>query len=370
VKIIRTAIIGSGFMGSAHTEALCRIGGVKISAIVSDDQTRAQEIAHQYSIPSVYSDWNEMIKDDTIEVVHNCTPNSLHFEINKAIIQSGKHVLSEKPLTLTSAESEELLKLLRPTKLVHAINYNYRMLPLIQEARARIGNGEIGDLFLAHGQYLQDWLQYDTDFNWRLETELGGESRAIADIGSHWCDLIQFITSRKIIAVNAQLVTIHKQRKKPKTRVETFQDSREGATETVKINTEDAGSVLLKFEGGLTGTLMVSQVSAGRKNRLWFEIDGSEASLTWNQETPNQLLIGKRNQANELLLKDPGLLGNEARRFAHFPGGHPEGYPDGLKNLFIEFYNFIRSGGNPIRYQPVSPTFLMDTRKTLLWKLF
>ncbi|MCZ7602120.1 MAG: Gfo/Idh/MocA family oxidoreductase [Melioribacteraceae bacterium] len=360
MKRIKTAVIGSGFMGGAHIEALQRIGGVDVVAIASDDKTGASELQSKYDIPKYYKDWQELMNDDEVEVIHNCTPNFLHFEINKAAIEAGKHILSEKPLTLNANESDQLLALLKRKNVVNGINFNYRFYPLVQNARVEIEKGNLGDIYLVHGNYLQDWLYYDTDYNWRLETELSGNSRAIADIGSHWCDTVQFVIGQKITHVFANLVTIHKKRKKPAKQVATFKGKEElGSTEyqEIEINTEDAGSVLIQFENGTQGVFTVSQVSAGRKNHFSFEIDGSKKAISWNQERPNEMWVGYREKPNEILIKDPALIDESVRKYASYPGGHPEGYPDGPKNLFANFYQFIREGKDPQKEKSDFPTF-------------
>ncbi|NIT62001.1 MAG: Gfo/Idh/MocA family oxidoreductase, partial [Aliifodinibius sp.] len=195
---IKAAIIGTGFMGTAHLEALKRIGNVDVIAIASDDKKRAEEMAYQFDIDMVYGNWSNVVNDKQVQVIHNCTPNYLHYPINKAVIEKGKHIISEKPLTVNSSQSEELVGLAQKRGIVHAINFNYRFYPLIQQAKSLMDEGALGEIYLIHGHYLQDWLYYDTDYNWRLETEISGNSRAMADIGSHWCDLVQFITGLKI----------------------------------------------------------------------------------------------------------------------------------------------------------------------------
>jgi predicted dehydrogenase len=287
-----------------------------------------------------------------VQVVHNCTPNHLHLEVNKAILAAGKHVISEKPLAMNSAESRELVELAEKSGVVHAINFNYRYMPLVQQARLMCqAADDVGRVISVHGSYLQDWLHQDTDWNWRLVPELSGDSRAVADIGSHWCDLIQFVTGLKIVRVMADLVTIHPVRKRPKVEVATFagKDLKPEDYEAMPIQTEDYASVLLEFDSGMHGVMTVSQCAAGRKNRLWFEIDGSKCALAWNQEEPNQLWVGHRDGPNQVLLKDPSLLYDEAKQYAHYPGGHNEAYPDGPKNLFRNVYGFIvgtRPGGD------------------------
>lgn len=360
MRTIKTAIIGSGFMGAAHIEALRRIAGVEIAAITSVDRPRAEELAGQFGIPRVLDDWRAVLDDPAIEAVHNCTPNNLHYAINRALLEAGKHVLSEKPLTMTSEESAELVRLAEAQGVVTAINFNYRGYPLIQQARAMVQRGDVGDIYLIHGHYVQDWLLYDTDYNWRLESAVSGASRAVADIGSHWCDLVQFISGLKIRRVFADLFTVHEKRKKPKKEIETFKGKEESAAaeyDEVAIDTEDGGSVLIHFENGTRGVVTVSQVSAGRKNHQWFEIDGSRAALSWSQEEPNKLWVGHRDRPNEVVIKDPSLLDPVARSYAHYPGGHPEGYPDGPKNLFRNFYRYIRDGRTPGRDAADFPTF-------------
>jgi predicted dehydrogenase len=347
-------------MGAAHVDALRRVPGVRIAAIASPDRRRAQELAQQFEVPHVFDDWRALLDRREVDVVHNCTPNDLHYQVNRSFIEAGKHVLSEKPLTMTAAESAELVRLARERGVVTAINFNYRGYPLVQQARGMVRRGELGTLFLVHGHYLQDWLLLDTDYNWRLESRVSGASRAVADIGSHWCDLVQFVSGRKITRVFAHLFRVHETRKKPRQAVETYKGKELGAPQEydeVPIDTEDGAFVLAELEGGLRGSLTVSQVSAGRKNRQWVEIDGSRAAISWNQEEPNQLWIGYRDQPNAVLIKDPALLDENARRFAHYPGGHPEGYPDGPRNLFGNLYRYIREGRTPGRDPADFPTF-------------
>jgi predicted dehydrogenase len=222
-----------------------------------------------------------------------------------------------------------------------------------------VQQGDLGDIILLHGHYLQDWLYYPTDYNWRLEPRLSGASRAVADIGTHWCDLVQFITGLKIAAVCANLKTVHPRRVKPEQKVDTFagRGKHPARTSTVPISTEDTGTILLEFDNGAPGALTVSQVSAGRKNHEWFEIDGTKSAIAWDQEEPNKLWVGRREKSNEVVLKDPSLLHDGARFYVHYPGGHPEGYPDGLKNVFLSFYTYLQEGGDRSKKPPPFPTF-------------
>jgi len=344
---IKVGVIGTGFIGPAHIEGLRRLGSVDVVAIAEAGDALAAEKTKLLHVPKAYGSWKQLLADKEIQAVHVCTPNNTHYEINKAALRAGKHVVSEKPLAMTSVESADLVALAKKTGLVNAVDFNYRFYPLPQHARAMISSGKVGDIYSVHGSYLQDWLYLDTDYNWRLEPDVGGESRAVADVGSHWCDLIMFLTGQTITRVFADLATIHKTRKKPKREIETYAGKMLGPEdyEPVPINTEDYATVLIRLDSGAVGTFTVSQVSAGRKNRLYFEIDGSKCALCWDQERPNEMWIGRREKPNELLVKDPSLLEEAALEYAHFPGGHPEGYPDGSKNFFRNVYRFIESGG-------------------------
>ncbi|KYH31685.1 Gfo/Idh/MocA family protein [Neomoorella mulderi] len=347
---IKVGVIGTGFVGPAHIEAVRRLGIVEVVALAEANQELAEKKAAELGIAKAYGDYREMLADLDIKVVHNCTPNHLHYKINKDIIMAGKHVLSEKPLAMTSSESAELLQLAREHKVVHGVNFNYRQYPLVQQLRAMIREGTLGTVNLVHGSYLQDWLLYDTDYNWRLEPEVGGSSRAVADIGSHWCDTVQHVIGQRITEVFADLATVIPVRKRPKQGVVTFgvQELQAGQYEEVPIKTEDYATVLLRFSGGARGVFTVSQVSAGRKNRLSFEIDCSKSSAFWNQEEPEHLWIGHRERPNEILMADPALLLPEAKKYIHHPGGHNEGWPDGLKNMMHNFYSFILEGKDPL----------------------
>lgn len=358
-KTIKAGIIGTGFIGPAHVEAARRLGNVEFVALAEANDELAKAKAEELSIPKAYGDYRQMLADDQVQVVHNCTPNHLHFETNKAILAAGKHVISEKPLAMNTKESSELVRLAKESGRIHAVDFNYRFYPLIQHARAMVDSGEIGDVYAIHGSYLQDWLYYNTDWNWRLQPEMSGDSRAVADIGSHWCDLLQFITGLSITRVLGDLQTIHKERMKPKKEVETYAGKvlQPEDYEAQPINTEDYASVLIELSNGAHGVFTVSQVAAGRKNRLYFEVDGSKCALSWDQESPNEMWIGYRHKANEVIAKDPSLLHEPAREYAHYPGGHPEAYPDGPKNLFRNVYRAIAEGGS-IPAEPDWSTFV------------
>jgi len=346
MRTIKAGIIGTGFIGPAHVEAARRAGFVEMIALCEANPELAKSKAEKMHIPRSYGRVEDFLADKDIEVVHNCTPNHLHFKISKQIMAAGKHVISEKPLAMTTQESQELVKLAAKAGVINAIDFNYRYYPLVQEARAMVQGGKLGDIFHANGSYTQDWLYLATDWNWRLVPEFSGESRAVADVGSHWCDCIQFISGRKITKVFADLRTIHKTRMKPKKEVETYSGKmlQPSDYEPVQINTEDYANVLFEFDNGVSGSFTVSQCFAGRKNRLFYELAGSKCSLAWDQERPNEMWIGYREKPNELLMKDPSLLSPAARAYAHYPGGHPEAYPDGLKNFLLRVYSHLADG--------------------------
>ncbi len=302
-----------------------------------------------------YNSLDDIAADPSVQAVHLCTPNNLHFRDASKLLRAGKHVLCEKPLALDSRESAALVALLKDTGLVRAVTYNLRYYPLCQEARALIRKGTIGQVKLIHGSFLQDWLLFPTDWNWRLEAKLGGELRAVSDIGTHWLDLVTWIANTKVSELCADLATVLPTRHRPKGRVETFQKAGATETEEVMISTDDYGSVLLHFENEARGVMTVSQVSPGRKTRLWFEIDGTEGSLSFDSESPNQLWIGRRDRACEVLPKDPALQTPESRGYSAYPGGHQEGYPDTFVQMFKDVYAYIAAGD--FRAPRTFPTF-------------
>ena len=340
---VRAAVIGAGFVGRAHIEALRRLA-IPVQGVLGSSVARTQEACRALGISRAYKSMEELANDSSVDVVHICTPNHLHFTEAQSALHAGKHVMCEKPLAMNAKETAALVKMARKQKRVGAVTYNLRYYPLCQEAHALVKQGAIGEPRIVHGTYLQDWLAYPSDWNWRLDPKLGGSMRAIADIGTHWLDLISWITGRRLEELCADLATVIPVRQRPKGPVETFKKSDDRASEAVRMSTEDYGSVLLHFEGGLHGVMTVSQVSAGRKNRMWFEIDGSEGSLAFDQEQPNLLWIGSRKEANSCLIKDPSLMSPQARGYAAYPAGHAEGYPDTFVQLFKDLYAYIAAG--------------------------
>lgn len=344
-KSIGVGVAGTGFIGPAHIEGLRR-NGIMVLGLAEANEELAKEKAAMLNIPRSYGSLEAMLADPDIDVVHLATPNHLHHPHAKAALLAGKHVICEKPLALNASQSAELVQIAKEKKLVNAINFNMRMYPLIQQARKIVQAGELGDVFIMQGSYLQDWLLFPTDWNWRLEPGLGGELRAVGDIGSHWLDLMTFISGLKITEVYADFKTFHPIRKKPAKPVETYTGKILTPEDYVDqpIHTEDYATILLHYENGVRGVLTVSQVSSGRKNRLFFEISGSKSSLVWDGEKPNELWIGHRTEPNQVLMKDPSLLDPEARSLASYPGGHNEGFPDTFKQMVTKVYNYILAG--------------------------
>ncbi|MDK2789246.1 MAG: hypothetical protein PWP07_2491 [Epulopiscium sp.] len=365
---IKTGIIGTGFIGPAHIEALRRLGYVEVVALADINDEVAKQKAELLNIGKYYGDYKNLLDDKEIEVVHVCTPNHLHYNISKEALLAGKHVVCEKPLAMNSSEADDLIKIAKEKNLVNAVHFNLRFYPLMHHAKKMIENGELGRIFAVNGSYQQDWLFYETDFNWRLQPEFSGDSRAVADIGSHWLDLIEFVTGVSISSVCADFATFHPVRKKPLRPVETYAGKMLSPEDyaDIEINTEDYATVLLRFNNGAHGSMTVNQVAAGRKNRLYFEIYGSKKAIGWDSERPNELWIGRRDGNNEILMKDPSLLSSYAREIVSFPGGHNEGFPDTSKQMFGKLYRYISEKGYLKGGTPEFPTFEAGQRELLL----
>ncbi len=342
---IKVAVIGAGFIGPVHVEALRRLG-IEVVGILGVDEEESREAAESLGLPKAYLDLSEVLEDEEVDSVHLAVPNKLHYELAGKALEAGKHVMCEKPLAMNSAESRELVDLAAGKPLAAGVNYNMRFYPLALEARQMVRSGQVGDIYSVCGSYVQDWLFYPTDYNWRVLADEGGKSRAVADIGTHWMDLMHSITGLEVEAVCADLETVHPVRKRPKGEVDTFtgKQKQEMELEPVEISTEDYGCIMFRFAGGARGVLWVSQVTAGRKNCLRCEIAGSKLALNWNSENPNELWMGHRDEPNESLLRDPALLSEDASQAVAFPGGHNEGFPDTFKQCFAAFYRYIEAG--------------------------
>jgi len=345
MKRIGMGIVGVGFVGPHHIDAVRRLGYVDVVAVADMNEKLAREKADSLHVEKAYGNYEALLDDPAIQVVHNATPNYLHYPVNAAAIAKGKHVVCDKPLAMTAAEAKKLVDQATKAGVVHAVTFGYRGNPLVQQARHAIARGDIGKPQFMHGYYLQDWLLKDTDYSWRLEPDKSGDSSALGDIGSHWCDLVQHISGLRITHVLGDITTVIPKRKKPKGAREAFQlGGRDDDYEVVDIKVEDLASVLLRFDNGAKGTFSVGQVCAGHKNDLVMEICGSTKALRWRQEDQNELWIGNRDKPNEIMQKDPGLVDPELRSYVHLPGGHQEGWPDANFNVMQNIYGFIAAG--------------------------
>jgi len=339
----KTAVLGTGFMGRVHLEAIRRLGNVEVVAVSSLEKDVAYRLAAQFSVGRVELDYRQVLEDPSIDAVHICTPNSQHFPMALAALAAGKHVLCEKPLATSVQEARTLVEAAGRSGRRDCLNHNLRYYPAVQQIRRLCEAGDLGDILVVQGTYSQDWLLYDTDWNWRVVASEGGASRSMADIGSHWFDMAEHVTGQRVTSLCADMQTFHPTRKRPKGHVETFagKSLRPGEYDEVPITTEDYGGVIFRMGERTRGAMTVSQVSAGRKNRLSIEIYGTKGGAAWDQETPNQLWLGNRNTNNQLLLKDPSLLLPAAQPYAEMPGGHAEGYGDTFKQVFRRFYGSL-----------------------------
>ncbi len=333
---IRVGIVGTGLMGSAHANAL-RWNDIQVAGILGSTNEKSNQAADGLGIPKAYQSFEELVNDDLIDVIHLTTPNHLHYPHAKVALLAGKHVVCEKPLTINTAESKELMLLGREKNLLTAVNFNFRMSVMVQKALDIVRNGDIGKPFIIHGSYLQDWLLYPTDWNWRLDTNAGGQLRTVGDIGSHWLDLVSYVSGLRILEVFADF--------------KTFYDKRYKLTETgkqleINIDSEDYASILIHFENDVQGVLSISQLCAGHKNRLFFEINGSKSSIAWDAEQTDQLWLGYRDQEN-LILK------NEQKK--ETSDNKKQTSSDTFNELYRRIYSYLLAGD--LRQKPDFPTF-------------
>ena len=351
---VRAAVIGTGFIGTVHVEELRRIG-VQVRGVLGSTPERGAARAEALGVGHAYPTLDAILDDPQVDVVHVTSPNNLHVPQARAILAAGKHVVCEKPLAMTAAESAGLVEDAARSGLVNAVNFNIRFYPLHQHVREIVADGALGEIRFVTGHYFQDWLLLDTDWNWRLEPDKGGSLRAVGDIGSHWIDLTQFLTGRRITSVMADMATFVSLRHEPTGPVETFSTERSADTVDREMATEDVASILFRFDNGARGAVSVSQISAGRKNSLQWEIDGSTDAAAWDSETPDHLWLGHRDRPNEILLRNPALMGPAGRAAAALPGGHVEGFGDTFGALFRAIYADVVAGGP--RERPPYATF-------------
>ena len=343
-------VVGTGFVGAVHVDALRRLG-IEVAGVVGSTPERAAA----KGLAPAYESYEALLGDVRVAVVHLTTPNHLHYAQAKLALEAGKHVVCEKPLAMTSAESAELVELADRSGLVHCTNFNIRFYPVVQEARERVRAGELGEVWSVHGGYLQDWLATPEDWNWRLEPDKGGELRAVGDIGSHWMDLTQFVTGQRIVDVFADLATVIPVRRRPVGEVETFASAAEVERTDAPMTTEDLAHILVRFEGGARGSCVLSQVSFGRKNALRFEVDGSRGALAWDAERNEELWLGRRDRGNEVLQRNAALMHPHAAARTQLPAAHAEGYADTFRELYRAVYADVAQGGPAD--EPDYPTF-------------
>lgn len=320
---LRTAIAGVGMIGRVHLDAVRRNGGAVVGVSASSP-ARAKEAAAELGVARAFDSSQELAVSDDVDVVHVCTPNAAHAELAALALRAGKHVVCEKPLATDAATADGLAALAASSGRVAAVPFVYRYHPMAAEARERVRDGRAGDVRLLHGHYLQDWLSDPADANWRVDAAAGGPSRAFGDIGSHWCDLVEWVTGHRIAELTAAVQTLPRAGGVP--------------------DTEDAVQLLFRTDRGAAGALTVSQISPGRKNRLWFEVDGSAASLAFDQEQPETLFVGSRGE-NAAVQRDPAVLSPAAARLSVVPGGHPMGYLDCFAAFVRDVHAAIRGDG-------------------------
>ena len=346
---IGMGLVGPGFVGMHHVDAVRRLGFVDVVAIADVDERLAREKADALGVSKAYGSFEALAADPDVHVVHNTTPNFLHGPVIRAALAHRKHIISEKPLASSAGEAYELWQAARDAGVVHAVTFNYRGNPLVQQARAMVAAGQIGAVHYVHGGYLQDWLLKPTDFSWRLEPDKGGASSAVADIGSHWCDLAQHVSGLRIESVLADLTTVVPTRYKPRQHREAFAAAGGERGEPFQMQSEDLATILIRFEGGAKGVVSVAQVCAGHKNDLWLEVNGAKESFRWRQEQQNELWLGRRDDPNGVMAKDPSLLLPAARGYVHLPGGHQEGWPDAFFNVLRDVYEAVAGRTEPGR---------------------
>ena len=345
--MITVGLIGAGYIGPIHLEALSRIEGIKVKAVCDVNISLAEQAAKRYNIGKWCGKNVEIIDDDEIEVIHNCTPNKFHYPITKAALERGKHVLSEKPLAMKLGEAEELVEIAEKKGVVTGVDFCYRYYPVVQDMAVKVKRGDLGTVRMVTGSYFQDWLSNPNDYTWRLEKEASGESNITADLGSHWFDLVQFVTGLKVTEVMGDFATLIPVRKKPKRQVLAFEEVGAGDTEDFRVELEEYSAVLFRLSNGSPGSFTTSQVCAGRKSDTEFQIYGARCSYAWNHKRSNELWIGYREKPNEILIENPVLQDVSTARYATLPAGHPLGYHDAVLNLFKDFYEAVKNKKEP-----------------------
>ena len=355
--MITVAVIGTGYIGPVHIEALRRISEVNVKGVADANRDLAARIAHRYNLEKVYDDWKQIVEDPQIDVVHVCSPNKLHYIMNKTAIGRGKHVLSEKPLAMTLVEAEELTALAEARGVVTGVDFCYRYYPVVAEMALRVRRGDAGTVRMAIGSWLQDWLSSPADWSWRLEPGESGDSNTAADLGSHWFDLVQFTTGLTVTEVMADFATLIPRRQKPARQVLAFEQVMDAPVQEVRVELEDYAAILFRLSNGAPGSFTTCQAAIGRRSDTEFQIYGSKCSLAWNHRRPSELWIGWRERPNETLIESPVLQDPASAVYVSLPSGHPMGYHDAVLNLFKDFYAAVKSAGAEHPRTPPRPTF-------------
>lgn len=354
---IGMGLVGPGFVAAHHIDAVRRLGDVDVVAIAGSSQESADRKAHEFRVERAYGDFHALIADPDVQVIHNTTPNHLHLPVAMAALKAGKHVISDKPLAMNTEEGRTLRDAAAAAKVAHIVTFNYRGNPLVQQMRGMIARGETEGVSFVHGHYLQDWMTDPNVYSWRSDPMKGGVSSALGDIGSHWCDLAEHVSGLKIVSVLADLTTVIPLRYSSGNSAEAFSKQDAARRVPVTVQSEDLASVLLRFENGAKGCFSVGQVLPGHKNDLQLELNGQACSLKWKQEEQNELWIGRHNQPNGVMAKDPSLVSPDVRRYVHLPGGHQESWADAFLNLIRDAYGWIREGARPETKPAMLPTF-------------
>lgn len=366
MKTIGMGLVGPGFVGAHHIDSVRRLGNVDVVAIAGSSTESAARKAKQLNVNRSYGSFQELIDDPAVQVIHNTTPNYLHYPVTLAALKAGKHVVSDKPLAMSADEAKLLLDAADAAGVAHVVTFNYRGNPLVQQARGMVAARELGKISFVHGFYLQDWMTDPGVYSWRSDPEKGGVSSALADIGSHWCDLAEHVSGSRIQSVLAELTTVVDSRYASGGSEEAFSQVKSEQAERILVSGEDLASVLLRFENGAKGCFSVGQVLPGHKNNLQLQVNGSACSVGWQQENQNELWIGYQNQSNRLLAKDPSLMSSAARKYAHLPGGHQEGWSDAFTNVMRDAYSWIANGAAPSEKPDALATFADGYRAHLL----
>ena len=333
---LRAGIVGTGFIGRVHARS-ARLAGARLAGVAASSAESAREAAAEIGADRAFASAEELVVSDEVDVVHVCAPNNLHLPLARAALEAGKHVVCEKPVAFDAVGAGELARAAELAGRVATVPFVYRYYPTVREARARARAGALGELRLLYGGYLQDWLLAPSDDNWRVEPELGGPSRAFADIGSHWCDLVEFVSGQRIVSVSARTAVAHAER--PRREARSFARGDGGGVPRA-VETEDIAAVMFETDAGIVGSTVISQVSAGRKNQLWFELSGTEAAVGFDQEQPETLWVGRRS-GSERVPRDFDTLTPQAAAYVTVPGGHPQGYRDCFDAFVGETYAAI-----------------------------